>query len=184
MKVDLYERAWIVVAGAMIACFLGALAYGASMHAVHPPSHIETIDPLRVRVDSEFAAPGVQRLDDGSYQVVLVAEMFRFAPSVIRVRAGVPVRFRMTSPDVLHGFQVVGTNANAMVAPGYVSDFTITFPRPGEYLILCNEYCGLSHHQMQGTLIVEPAGGECSGYSPDGASGDVGAARTARVADR
>lgn len=159
MRVDFYERIWIVIAAGMIACFLGALAYGASMHAVHPPSHIETIDPLRVKVDSEFAQPRVERLEDGSYLVVMVTEMFRFEPSVVRVEAGARVRFRMTSPDVLHGFQVVGTNANTMAVPGYVSDFTTTFPKPGEYLILCNEYCGVSHHQMQGRLIVEPAAG-------------------------
>ena len=35
-----------------------------------------------------------------------------------------------------------------MVIPGYVSEFTTVFERPGEYLIVCNEYCGLSHHVM------------------------------------
>ncbi|MEM7483143.1 MAG: cytochrome c oxidase subunit II [Acidobacteriota bacterium] len=157
MKVDFYERLWIIGAAAMIAAFLTAIVWGARMHAVHPPSHIETLDPLTVNTTSEFAAPGVHIDDDGSVVVTAVAEMFRFRPSVIRVPAGKPVRFRMTSPDVLHGFQVVGTNANAMVVPGYVSEFTVTFPRPGEYLLLCNEYCGLAHHQMAGRLIVEEA---------------------------
>lgn len=155
MKVDVYEKIWIVAAGLMIAGFLGAMTYGASMHAVEPPSHQETIDPLTVRTTSEFADPGVFRLEDGSTLVVAVAEMFRFLPGVVRVPAGEPVRFRMTSPDVLHGFQVVGTNANVMVVPGYVSDFSLTFPEPGEYLIVCNEYCGLSHHYMAGKLIAE-----------------------------
>ena len=155
MNVDFYERIWIGVAVIMIGGFLGAIVFGASMHAVHPPSHIETIDPTTVRVEPPFADPGVQRLDDGSFEVVVVAEMFRFRPSVIRVEVGRPVRFRMTSPDVLHGFQIVGTNANAMAVPGYVSDFTVTFPRAGEFLVVCNEYCGLSHHLMQARLIVE-----------------------------
>jgi cytochrome c oxidase subunit 2 len=79
--------------------------------------------------------------------------MFQFRPSVIRVPTG-PVRFRMTSPDVIHGFQIVGTNANVTVTPGYVSEFSINFDAPGEYLIVCNEFCGLSHHLMQGKLIV------------------------------
>ena len=155
MKVDLYEKAWIAVALVMLIGFLGAMTYGALVHAVHPPSHMETIDPLKVRTDSEFAEPRVEIQSDGSALVILVAEMFRFEPGEIRVQAGKPVRFRMTSPDVLHGFQIVGTNANTMVVPGYVSDFTLTFERPGEYLVLCNEYCGLSHHFMQGRLIVE-----------------------------
>ncbi|MEM7049431.1 MAG: cytochrome c oxidase subunit II [Acidobacteriota bacterium] len=156
MKVDLYERLWLWGASLMIAAFLTAIVVGARLHAVHPPSHVETIDPLRVRTDSEFAQPGVRTAPDGSVLVVAVAEMYRFRPQLIRVPAGQPIRFRMTSPDVLHGFQVVGTNANVMVAPGYVSDFTVTFPHPGEYLVLCNEYCGLAHHQMASRLIVEP----------------------------
>jgi cytochrome c oxidase subunit 2 len=66
-----------------------------------------------------------------------------------------PIRFRITSPDVLHGFQVVGTNANLVIVPGYVSEMITTFPEPGEYLIVCNEYCGTAHHSMYGRLIVE-----------------------------
>ena len=154
MKVHVYERWWIRAAIIMIAGFLGAMVYGAARHAVHPPSHIEAIDPLTVRTSSEFATPGV-RVDDGAITIVGVAEMFRFLPMVARVPVGEPIRFRLTSPDVLHGFQIVGTNANTMVVPGYVSEFTVTFPRTGEYLIVCNEYCGLSHHLMQAKLIVE-----------------------------
>ena len=81
--------------------------------------------------------------------------MFSFQPAEIRVPAGRPVTFRMTSSDVVHGFQIVGTNGNTMVVPGYVSQFTTVFRNPGEYLIVCNEYCGLSHHLMSAKLIVE-----------------------------
>ena len=34
---------------------------------------------------------------------------------------------------------------------------TTTFETPGEYLVVCNEYCGLGHHLMQGKVIVEAA---------------------------
>jgi cytochrome c oxidase subunit 2 len=69
------------------------------------------------------------------------------------VPANTPVTFRLTSTDVVHGFQIVGTNGNTMILPGYVSQFTTSF-EPGEYLITCNEYCGLGHHMMAATLIV------------------------------
>jgi cytochrome c oxidase subunit 2 len=85
----------------------------------------------------------------------MLAMMFAFLPNEIHVKAGQPVTFRMSSADVVHGFQIVGTNGNTMVIPGYVSQFTTTFDKPGEYLIVCNEYCGLGHHSMYGTLIVE-----------------------------
>jgi heme/copper-type cytochrome/quinol oxidase subunit 2 len=31
----------------------------------------------------------------------------------------------------------------------------MTFPKAGEYLITCNEYCGIYHHAMVGKLIVQ-----------------------------
>ena len=34
------------------------------------------------------------------------------------------------------------------------AQFTTTF-EPGDYLIVCNEFCGLAHHIMQGRLVAE-----------------------------
>ena len=42
-----------------------------------------------------------------------------------------------------------------MAVPGYVTQFTVTFDKPGEYPIVCNEYCGLAHHNMAGKLVVK-----------------------------
>jgi cytochrome c oxidase subunit II len=89
--------------------------------------------------------------------VVMVGMMFTYNPNEIHVPAGKPVTFRLTSVDVTHGFQIVGTNGNTMIVPGYVSQFTTTFDQPGEYLIVCNEYCGTGHHLMSAKLIVEAA---------------------------
>jgi cytochrome c oxidase subunit 2 len=41
-----------------------------------------------------------------------------------------------------------------MVIPGQVSRVTATFDKPGEYLIVCHEYCGAGHHVMFGKVIV------------------------------
>ena len=158
MHVELYEKIWMALAAVLIVVFLGAITLAAGSHAIHPPSHLETIDPLTVRTDSEFSRPGVYTRDDGSVEAIVVSQMFTFQPDPMVLPAGKPVKFRLTSPDVLHGFQVVGTNANVMVVPGYVSEFTLTFEEAGEYLVVCNEYCGLSHHLMQGRLIVEESG--------------------------
>ena len=157
MEVDLYEKIWMVAAGVLIAMFLATIVLAAGSQAIRPPSHIETIDPEEVRNTPEFERPGLSTWPDGRTVVSVVAEMFAFDPDPIRVPAGQPVTFRLTSPDVIHGFQVVGTNANAMVVPGYVTQFTMTFLEPGEHLLLCNEFCGLLHHEMQGRLIVEEA---------------------------
>jgi cytochrome c oxidase subunit 2 len=154
-QVHLYEKGWMWAATAMIVFFMGAIGYGAYAGAQHPASHVETIDPRAARQDARFAQPGVRVSADGHMEVIVLAQMFSFAPSEIRVPAGRPIRFRLTSPDLIHGFQIVATNGNTMVVPGYVSQFTTVFNRPGTYLIVCNEYCGLGHHMMHGRLIVE-----------------------------
>ncbi len=155
MHVDLYEKIWIWAALGIIVVFLGSIAFTTFGQAIQPPSHIETIDPESVRSDEEFGSPGVTIQADGSATVVVQAFMFAFLPNEIHVPRGRPVTFRLTSPDVIHGFQIVQTNGNTMVVPGYVSQFTTSFSRAGEYLIVCNEYCGLGHHVMSAKLMVE-----------------------------
>jgi cytochrome c oxidase subunit II len=152
--VHVYEKLWMWAAALMIAVFMTAILYGSFAAAQHPMSHVETIDPTTARSDARFAQPRVTIKPDGSAEVIALAQMFSFAPNEIRVPANKPVTFRITSPDVTHGFQIVATNGNAMIVPGYVSQFTTVF-KPGDYLIVCNEYCGLGHHMMQGRLIVE-----------------------------
>ena len=159
MHVDFYEKIWMWAALAIIVIFLGSMGYTTFGRAMQPPSHIETIDPTTVRTDEEFGSPGVMMNADGSATVVIQAFMFAFLPNEIRVPRGRDVTFRLTSPDVIHGFQIVQTNGNTMVVPGYVSQFTTRFSRAGEYLIVCNEYCGLGHHIMSAKLIVEDMSG-------------------------
>ena len=154
MNVPLYEKLWMWASGVLIVAFLTTIVVGVAGSALQPPSHVETIDPRTVWSDARFAKRGVTVNEHGA-TVVLIAMMFAFQPAEIRVPAGRPVTFRMTSADVIHGFQIVGTNGNTMVVPGYVSQFTTVFRTPGEYLIVCNEYCGLSHHLMSAKLIVE-----------------------------
>jgi cytochrome c oxidase subunit 2 len=155
MYIDRYERFWMWSAGVICAAFFGAIVMGLVTQGTRPPSHVETIDPKAVWTDARFAERGVRPNPDGSVTVTAIAMMFAFQPNEIRVPAGRPVTFRLASADVVHGFEIVGTNANTMVIPGYVSQFTTTFTTPGEYLIVCNEYCGLGHHAMMGKLIVE-----------------------------
>ena len=155
MNVELYERIWMWAAVMLIVLFVGTVIVTAASDAVHPPSHMETVDPQALADNPEFSNPSVTIRQDRSVVVSVVAQMFSFSPNPIEVPANRPVTFRLTSSDVDHGFEIVGSNANAMAIPGYVSQFTVTFTKPGTYTIGCNEYCGLMHHDMAGTLVVK-----------------------------
>src|SRR4029450_6795998 len=121
MHVHLYERIWMWAATGLIGLFLGAIAITTAAQAVQPPSHMETVDPATLATHREFGQPAVTARPDGGVGVPGVGTRYAFAPDPIEVPAYVPVTFRLTSADVIHGFAVVGTNANAMAVPGYVS---------------------------------------------------------------
>ena len=63
---------------------------------------------------------------------------------------------RLSSPDVIHGILVTGTNVNTMVVPGYVSQVHTVFRTMGNLLMPCHEFCGLGHSQMLARVQVVP----------------------------
>lgn len=156
MKVDIYERVWMWGVAVVLAAFFISVAVAAYARQIHPPSHIETIDPRTAMTDPRMAPQGVSVDADGRVHVRVVGVTFAWLPVEATVPAATPITFHLTSADVVHGYQIVGSNGQAMVIPGYISQFTTQFMTPGEYLIACNEYCGVGHHMMAGKLIVVP----------------------------
>lgn len=155
MKVDLYEKIWMWGVVVMLALFFTSTAIAAFRDSIHPPSHVETIDPRNVMRDARFSAPGVSVDGTGHVQARLVGMTFAWLPAELTLPAETPVTFRVTSMDVVHGFEIVRTDGQTMVLPGYVSQFTTQFDA-GEYLVACNEYCGIGHHTMAAKLHVVP----------------------------
>jgi cytochrome c oxidase subunit 2 len=155
VNVDLYEKIWMYGVGFMLALFFGSTAAAAFGRQIHPPSHIETIDPKTLLSDPRFSAQGPSVDKEGHVRAVVVGLMFAWLPQDMTVPADTPVTFRLSSLDVIHGYEIVRTNGQTMVVPGYVSQFTTQLPA-GEYLVVCNEYCGVGHPMMAGKLHVVP----------------------------
>lgn len=124
--------------------------------AIHPPSHVEAIDPTTLNTNVEFAECnlGTRVNPDGSVTVRIIATQFEFLPRCIPVPKGQQVTFRVTSPDVIHGFFIAGSNANTMVVPGYVAQLRTVFSTAGNYLMPCHEFCGLGHSEMWALVKV------------------------------
>ena len=167
MNIDFYERIWMWMAAAIVVLFMSFVGASTFGQGIHPPSHIETIDPTTVFKDPRFSRIGTPtELPDGTIEVQIAAIMFSFVPNEIRVPPGRRIRFRLTSGDVTHGFMIAGTNVNSMIVPGYISQFTTTFATPGDYLLICHEFCGTGHHAMHGRVIVDPAAPVATGAAP------------------
>lgn len=161
MHIHKFERFWVVLSLVLIAGFIGTVVVGFSLLNLKVIGDYQTVDPQNLS-ETEFSKPGVRKVMRNGmpeYEVYVVARQFLFRPGTgnpITVPAGARVTFYITAPDLLHGFQVVGTNVNTMVIPGQVAKLTTIFPEPAEYGILCNEYCGAAHHAMEGLLKVVP----------------------------
>ncbi|MGP4106625.1 cytochrome c oxidase subunit II [Virgibacillus sp. L01] len=149
------EEIWLGLSAGILILFMVVVGYQTFALGMGPPSNKDTIDPEQVDQTAPFDEPGVNKVGENEYEVIMTLQAFGFNPSEIEVPAGAEVTFTMTSKDVVHGFQVAGTNINAMVMPGHIQKITHTFDEPGEYLVLCNEYCGAGHQLMSTTITVK-----------------------------
>jgi cytochrome c oxidase subunit 2 len=159
MEIHRYEKIWTAAALLLIVGFIATVTYGtvgAGVKMVDDSGG--TVDAGSLG-DTEFGDPGVTQVGENEYEVHVVSRQFLFQPGTgepIRVPANSEVTFYVTSADVVHGFELVGTNVNTMVIPGQVAEITVRFDEPGEYGIVCHEYCGAGHHTMAGQLVVVP----------------------------
>ena len=151
----LYELAWILPSIALPVGMLVALTVTAFGAGIHLPSDAGRVDARHVTESAPFDQLGVKQIAPGQYEIRMLAQIWAFAPAEIRVPAGSTVHFWVTSKDVVHGLFIPRTNVNVMVLPGQIAHVEARFDRPGEYPVICHEYCGIAHHTMAGKVIVE-----------------------------
>lgn len=77
---------------------------------------------------------------------------------VLVLPAGEPVRLDVTSVDVLHAFWVPYLRVKMYAYPGHTGSFTVTIPRPGQWIGRCAQLCGVYHYAMDFSVrAVTPA---------------------------
>ncbi|MGC1379432.1 MAG: cytochrome c oxidase subunit II [Candidatus Baltobacteraceae bacterium] len=154
MQVHRYERWWLTFGVVMLVGFLLLIGFAAFVDDINPPSDMQQVDPTKVSQTPPFDKPGLRRLPDGTYEAYYVARVFEFEPARLTIPVGSTVTFYVTSADVVHGFFVPNTDINMMAVPGWVNEERRTFTRPGEYLLICHEYCGIDHQDMFAKIEV------------------------------
>ncbi len=157
MHIDPLEKKWGYVAVGIAAFFVFIILIDSFIHGIDAPSNVETIDSARLHLSKEFAEDklGVHVDENGKIIVRMVAGRYGFFPKHISIPTETKIKFRWVSMDVLHGVHMPMTNMSTMIVPGYVSEVTTVFPKPGEYPMLCNEYCGIGHDHMWSHVNVE-----------------------------
>jgi cytochrome c oxidase subunit 2 len=71
---------------------------------------------------------------------------------------GRPVRFKVTTGDVIHSFWVPAFRMKTDTVPGITTQIRVTPTKLGTYPVVCAELCGLGHAVMRSTThVLTPA---------------------------
>ena len=97
-------------------------------------------------------------IPDGT-DVYIAGVRFNWQGTPVRLEAGTEYDIHLSSYDVQHGFSIrpeetVSKNMNLQVLPGYEWILPMEFEDPGTYHVICNEFCGVGHRTMHGTIEV------------------------------
>ncbi|MBK5265195.1 MAG: cytochrome c oxidase subunit II [Alphaproteobacteria bacterium] len=112
-----------------------------------PDGVLGTASVQNITADNSF---GVNSRDPYGRDDILVET------NELHLPLGKPFKFVLRSKDVLHDFYVPQFRAKMDLVPGIVTYFWMTPTVLGTYEILCAELCGVGHHEMRGTVVVEP----------------------------
>ena len=69
-----------------------------------------------------------------------------------------PIVLDVTAIDVNHGVGIYDPDgrivAQVQAMPGYTNSLSLMLKKPGQYVVLCLEYCGIAHHLMRAGFEV------------------------------
>ena len=85
--------------------------------------------------------------------VYMLARLWEWYP-ILELEKGRKYRLHLASLDWQHGFSLQPENINLQVHPGYEMVLTIEPTSTGVFSVVCNEFCGIGHHQMVGRIRV------------------------------
>jgi cytochrome c oxidase subunit 2 len=141
------EKRILIAAVALLLVFLAGLAFAYQAYGVRIPSCVTDVRP--------FDRGQVIQRGESEFEVQMLAKMWAFEPGEVILPPGAKVTLYLSTADVVHGMQILGTNVNLMAVPGSVNLAEVTFDEEGEFPVICHEYCGRNHQSMAGKFIIK-----------------------------
>lgn len=161
-KISSVERNIVAASAVFVAAVIALIAYANWGMGIHVMAHSHD--------NNVFSHGKIVRGEGKNYDVYFLAKMWGFEPSRVTVPVGSTLDIHVTSKDVTHGFQILNTNVNLMVVPSVVSTAQVHFDKPGVYSVLCHEFCGKAHQNMNAIIEVSAMANDISAEgieSPD-----------------
>jgi len=106
---------------------------------------------------------GMRTVPAGSIQIQVLAQMFSWifvynndkeSENLLVVPENTPIKLNIESLDVIHSFYLPAFRVKADAVKNFPTYVWFRTQQPGEFDILCAEYCGLGHSTMLGKLKV------------------------------
>ena len=102
--------------------------------------------------------PHAVAVGDGIVQVNATGHQWSWEIDTRKVPVGKKVVFNLHAKDVNHGFGVTDQTGRLLfqtqAMPGYINKVEFVFDNPGQYRVLCMEFCGVGHHDMNDEFEV------------------------------
>ncbi|WP_028317953.1 cytochrome c oxidase subunit II [Desulfobulbus elongatus] len=108
---------------------------------------------------------GLRTVPAGSVEIQVLAQMFSWifvygndkeSENLLVVPEHTPIKLNIESLDVIHSFYLPAFRVKADAVKGLPTYVWFRSGDPGEFTILCAEYCGIDHAKMLATLKVVP----------------------------
>ena len=162
-KVDRSEKLWLGIALAWCLVLFAMMPLWHWKGGQNPSFETYRTTPAEFQKKVDAFVQKGKLAEDKGFPIVaadpgedayMLGRLWQWYP-VLKLKKGQTYRLHLSSLDLVHGFSLFPLNLNFMVLPGYEYVLTITPTERGEVYAVCNEFCGIGHHQMVGKIIVE-----------------------------
>ena len=158
------ERRIAIVALVFLLAVTALIGLSVKLFGIGLPTCLTDVRPFQ---EAKLIEQGPKR-----YEIHYIARMWKFEPPDVAIVPGSTADIYLSTADVTHGVQIVGTNFNLMAVPGAVNYARVKFEKAGDYMVVCNEYCGAAHHEMAGVIHVTPLTPSLSPHSGERVQGE------------
>ena len=160
---DREELIWVTIAFIWCQAITFIMPYAHVYGAHNPPFETIKISPAKYEEQVDKFIEQYKVGEENGYPVVeaggnvkdiyIMGRNYQWQP-VLKLQKGAEYRLHLSSADWQHGFSLLPMNMSLMALPGYDYVARITPNQSGEYIIICNEFCGAGHHMMSGKIVV------------------------------
>ena len=165
-RVNRRESIWLGIAGAWSLGIFAWMAGFTQFGDQNPVGDTYEVTPEefqdKVRAYIDEAEEGEEGIIPPGDSVYIAGSRFYWDGLPVELEAGREYDIHLGAYDVQHGFSVrpehsLSQQINLQIFPDREWVVPMTFEEPGTYRVICNEFCGIGHNQMEERFIVREA---------------------------